>query len=185
MMSFKKLFGSVLEAIGIAGVAVVAVLLCRHFVFNPYSISGTSMSPSFHDGDYVFVDQLTTRFRAPERGEVVVFHGPTVEGEDLVKRIVGLPGERIVIKDGKVVVFNAEHPDGMPLEESYLSSGEYTAGAADVALKAGEYFVLGDNRPVSFDSRSWGPLDGARIVGRVLVRIWPPETSRVFAAPKY
>src|SRR5687768_11220833 len=103
-MSFRRFIGSILEAVGIAGIAVVAVILCRQYVFNPYGIAGASMAPSFHDGDYVLVDQMSYRLRAAVRGEVVVFHGPAASGDDLLKRIIGLPGERVVVKDGTVTI---------------------------------------------------------------------------------
>ena len=180
-----KFLASLLEVGVIAGVAVAATFLIRQYVFNPYSIVGASMSPNFREGDYVFVDEMSYHFRAPQRGEVVVFHAPFLKSEDLIKRIVGLPGERVVVKDGTVTVFNTDHPQGFALDESYLGGAGATNGSADVALGPNQYFVMGDNRPVSYDSRSWGPLAASDIVGRVLVRIWPPDATKVFAAPKY
>lgn len=180
-----KFVRSVVEAVFIAGIAVLVVFVCRQYVFNPYGISGTSMVPSFHNGDYVFVDQLSYRMRPAKRGEVIVFHGPASNGEDLLKRIIGLPGERIVVSDAKVTIFNAENPDGMVLDEKYLDPATVTTGTADVTLKDNQYFVMGDNRSVSFDSRSWGALDSERIVGKVAMRIWPANTAAAFSAPQY
>jgi signal peptidase I len=180
-----KFVRSVIEVVVIAGIAVFAVVLCRQYVFNPYGISGSSMSPNFHDGDYVFVDEMSYRLRDAKRGEVIVFHGPASHGEDLLKRIIGLPGERILISDNTVKVFNSENPDGLILNESYLDANAVTNGAADVTLKENQYFVMGDNRSVSFDSRSWGPLDANLIVGKVALRIWPPEATQAFGAEQY
>lgn len=180
-----KFVRSIIEVVVIAGIAVFAVVLCRQYVFNPYGISGNSMSPSFHDGDYVFVDQMSYRLRPAKRGEVIVFRGPASNGEDLLKRIIGLPGERVLVDDNTVRIFNSENPDGLILNENYLDSATVTSGAADVTLKADQYFVMGDNRSVSFDSRSWGPLDADLIVGKVALRIWPPEATEAFGAEQY
>lgn len=180
-----KFVRSIVEVVVIAGIAVFAVVLCRQYVFNPYGISGSSMSPNFHDGDYVFVDQMSYRLRSAQRGEVIVFHGPASNGEDLLKRIIGLPGERVVVGDNKVTIFNKENPDGLVLDETYLDANAVTVGSVDVTLKDGQYFVMGDNRSVSFDSRSWGPLDADLVVGRVALRIWPPEATQAFGAEQY
>jgi len=180
-----KLAKSLLEVVVIAGIAVFAVILCRQYIFNPYGISGTSMSPNFHDGDYVFVDQLSYRLRAPQRGEVIVFHGPASGGEDFLKRIIGLPGERVVVKDSAVTIYNNDNPKGMLLDEAYLDPSTQTTGDVDMTLGDSQYFVMGDNRSVSFDSRSWGPLGLDQIVGRVALRIWPPAATRVFGAVQY
>lgn len=180
-----KFFGSMLEAVAIAAIAVFAVILCRQYVFNPYAIAGASMAPSFHDGDYVFVDQLSYRLREPRRGEVIVFHSPSGNDEDLVKRIVALPGETVMVRDGQVVVVNQEHPQGLTLSEGYLDPLEITTGSSSITLDDGEYFVMGDNRSVSFDSRSWGPLDEDGIVGMVRLRIWPLDEAHAFTAPQY
>lgn len=183
-MWFKKLFGSALEAAAIAAIAVLAVIFVRQF-FSPYSIAGASMAPSFHDGDYVFVDQLSYRLAQPKRGEVIVFHSQSARGEDLVKRIIGLPGERVIVEEGRVTIVNEENPGGLVLNESYLDPYDVTTGNADIYLGASEYFVMGDNRLVSFDSRSWGALSAENIVGRVLVRVWPWDGQQAFAAPQY
>lgn len=180
-----KFVRSVIEVVVIAGIAVFAVVLCRQYVFNPYGISGSSMTPNFHDGDYVFVDQMSYRLRDAKRGEVIVFHGPASNGEDLLKRIIGLPGERVLVSDNTIKIFNSENPEGLILNESYLDANAVTNGAADVTLKEDQYFVMGDNRSVSFDSRSWGALDANLIVGKVALRIWPPEATQAFGAEQY
>lgn len=167
-------------------IALGIVFLFRTFVAEPFLVGGVSMAPTFHDGDFVFVDRLSYHFRGPERGESVVFHYPK-GGLDyfLIKRVIGLPGERIKVADGQVIVFNAAHPEGLALEEDYLRAGTRTTGETDVTLGADQYFVMGDNRQVSFDSRAWGTLSKKEIVGAARMRIWPPESMRTFAAPQY
>lgn len=179
-----KFLRSLIEIVVIAGIAVFTVVIFRQY-FSPYSISGPSMSPNFHDGDFVFVDQLSYELRPAKRGEVIIFHGPASNGEDLLKRIIGLPGERVVVSNNTVTIFNDENPKGFVLAESYLDPSAVTTGAASVTLGEDQYFVMGDNRSVSFDSRSWGALDAERIVGKVALRIWPANTAAAFSAPQY
>ncbi len=136
------------------------------------------MVPSFQSGEYVLTDKVSYRFGEPRRGDVIVFHAPpaaqcpTGTGCDFIKRVIGLPGETVSVKNNKVYVNNRE------LEESYLpatfitEAGAYTRDR-DVNLGASEYFVAGDNRSHSSDSRAWGPIKDTEIVGRAFFRYWP------------
>ena len=159
--------------------------MIRGFLVQPFLVSGASMAPNFEDGDYLLVDELTYRVRSPARGEVVVFRYPNDESTFFIKRIVGLPGERVVVKGGDVKIINKASPDGFSLDEKYLEGSVLTSGSYDVKLGEKEYFLLGDNRSYSFDSRSWGPLFHDEIVGLVRLRLWPPASATVFAAPEY
>jgi|SRR3989344_3859888 len=181
----RRFLSSLLEVFEIAVIAIGAVFLIRTFLVQPFLVSGASMIPNFRDGDYLLIDELTYRVRVPERGEVAVFHYPNDEATYFIKRIIGLPGERVTVKEGEVAIYNSEHPEGFMIDEKYLSPGVITSGAVDVALTDRQYFVLGDNRPYSFDSRSWGTLSSDEIVGLVRLRLWPPQNARVFAAPQY
>lgn len=166
-------------------IAIAAVFLVRTFLVQPFLVSGTSMSPNFSNGDYVLVDELTYRIRPPERGEVVVFHDPEDYGTYFIKRIIGLPGDRITIASDTVTVYNTARPDGFSLDETYLPQGLLTSGNQTYSLSSSTYLLLGDNRPASYDSRSWGPLPAKNIVGLVRVRLWPLDAVTAFAAPKY
>jgi len=181
----RRFFASILEVAEIALVAIGAVFLIRGFLVQPFLVSGSSMVPNFSNGDYLLVDEFSYRFRAPERGEVVVFHYPKDESTYFIKRIIGLPDEQIEIKNSKVTIFNTEHPKGLPLSEDYLPPGTMTSGNADYKLESDEYLVLGDNRSYSFDSRTWGPLKSRDIVGLARLRLWPVNDFRAFAAPRY
>ena len=142
------------------------------------------MEPSFHDHEYLIIDEISYRFRSPNRGEVVVFRYPENPQEYFIKRIVALPGEKIEIIDGNVFIFNREHPDGFKLNEtSYLSDNIKTYNVEDgpVELMDNQYFVLGDNRYASKDSRSFGPLDRSFIIGKVLLRGWPFSRFTTFS----
>ena len=181
----RKFLLSLWEIFEIAFVTVGTVLVVRTFLVQPFLVSGSSMRPNFTDGDYLLVDQITYRLRSPERGEVVVFHYPNDETTYFIKRIVGLPGERVVVSGGHVTVYNSQNPKGLELHESYLPSGTITDHDIDITLGAGEYVVLGDNRSYSFDSRSWGVLRQKEIVGLARLRLWPLSAMTAFAAPQY
>lgn len=154
----------------IALVAFVLVAGFRLFVFQPFLVRGASMEPNFHNWDYLIVDEISYRFRNPERGEVVVFKFPNDPSQRYIKRIIGLPGEHIQVRDGKISIFQGT--EKMQIDESsYVSSD--TPGSVEVELGGNEYFVMGDNRRYSSDSRSWGALPENLIIGRVFLRVFP------------
>lgn len=181
----RQFLASVLEVFEVALVAVGAVFVIRSFLVQPFLVSGSSMIPNFENGDYLLIDELTYHFRPPERGEVIVFRYPNDPSTYFIKRIIGLPGERVVIKDDKVTVYNQANLGGFVLDESYLPKTAQTNGDEEFNLKDDQYLTLGDNRSYSFDSRSWGALPRNDIVGLVRLRLWPVTDFRAFAAPQY
>lgn len=167
-------------------IAVAIIIPIRWFLFQPFVVTGDSMRPTFQNGNYLIIDELTYRFREPERGEVVVMRFPKDPSQFFIKRIVALPGERVMIADGQVRVFNEENAGGQVLDEDYLPDNNITHGTVDRKLESDEFFVLGDNRLSSSDSRVWGPLPRKDIVGRVYLRLLPLEKVDVFVpAPSY
>jgi signal peptidase I len=192
----RKFLASFLEVLEIALIAVGAVYVVRTFFVQPFLVSGSSMVPTFENGDYVLVDELTYHVRTPERGEVVVFHDPQDWSTYFIKRVIGLPGETVKISDNEVTVFNPTNPNGLALDESYLpqgtpvsaescDGGQISGGVCSYTLSSSTYLVFGDNRTESYDSRSWGPLPAKNVVGLVRVRLWPVNEITAFAAPKY
>ncbi len=157
-------------------VALVLALVIRFFIATPYIVSGASMEHTFENHDYLIVDRLTYDMSAPQRGDIVVFGLPQEPSRDLIKRVIGLPGDTVVLSGTApdVTIINAAHPDGFKLDQSFLSP-ENLGGSSNtrVTLAKDEYFVLGDNRRVSADSRLWGILPKKDIVGRVLLRLYP------------
>lgn len=147
------------------------------------------MEPSFYDHEYLLIDELSYRLREPERGEIVVFHFPLNQREYFIKRIIGLPGETVAFRDGSVYIYNESNPDGFKLDESgYLDEGVKTLppGENTVSLKADEYFVMGDNRTRSLDSRDFGPVKSDLLVGRAVFRGYPfNRVDNFFHAPQY
>lgn len=181
----RKFLGSLLEIFEIAVVAIGAVFLVRNFLVQPFLVSGDSMQPNFESGDYLLVDELTYRIRPPERGEVMVFRFPKNESTYFIKRVIGLPGEEVKIVNGSITIVNAEHPEGFALRESYLPPGLMTDGPRDVVLGKDEYYMLGDNRRASYDSRMWGVLPARDIVGVARLRLWPVDRAGFFEAPRF
>lgn len=171
-----------LEMVKIVLLAGITIGLVRYFLFKPFYVKGQSMEPNYLEKDYLIIDEISYRLRGPARGEVVVFHAPV--GKDYyLKRIVGLPGERVKIEDGKVIVFNNDNPQGILIDEGYLN--ETTDGSLIVTLKEDEYFVMGDNRDASYDSRRFGPVKDNAIVGRAWVRGWPIGRMTTLDKPEY
>lgn len=181
----RKFFASLLEVLEIAVIAVAAVFIVRTFLVQPFLVDGTSMVPTFSNGDYVLTDELTYRIRPPERGEVVVFHEVGDPSTYLIKRIIGLPGETVIVNNNTVTIENKQDPTGFVLNESYLPSTTVTSGDGTWTLSSSSYFMMGDNRAVSYDSRSWGPLPAQNIVGLVRFRLWPLNAMQIFTAPQY
>src|SRR5688572_17057591 len=143
-----SLLGSIgrfaLELVEIVVISLAIILPIRYFLIQPFYVKGASMEPTFDDHEYLIIDELSYRFRVPERGEVVVFRYPLDPRQYFIKRIVGLPGEKIRVSDSKIVIENAEHPDGFALDESgYLAPDTITHGDRTVQLAADEYFVMG------------------------------------------
>ncbi|HXF44454.1 MAG TPA: signal peptidase I [Candidatus Paceibacterota bacterium] len=178
----RKFFWSLFEFIESVTVAIVLVFLVRYFIAQPFLVSGSSMEPNFENGDYLLVDELAYRFREPERGEVVVFRYPGDRRVYYIKRIIGLPGERVVINEGKVEIY--KDGEEMILNEPYVLKMD-TREKTDVTLGPGQYFVMGDNRNFSFDSRRWGSLSEGDIIGLARLRLWPVNKVMAFSAPEY
>ncbi len=177
--------GFVIELLKIILIALAIIIPVRYFLFQPFYVRGASMEPSFYDNQYLIIDEITYRFTEPKRGEVVVIKPVTTQTDYLIKRIIGLPGETLEIRNGEVMIRNQQYPDGIVLEETYLGEGVYTSGTKSATLDSDEYYVMGDNRSVSLDSRSFGPLPEDNIVGRAWLRVWPFEEFSHFAPPVY
>ena len=181
----KSFFYALREIVEIVLIAVLVVFGVRTFLVQPFLVSGASMEPNFHGGDYILINELSYRFTEPQRGEVVVFRYPGDERTFFIKRIIGLPGERVVITDGKLIIYNNAHKTGMTVNESYLPKNLRTVGEKDMTLGPDEFFVMGDNRDASFDSRQWGPVKRSEVVGSVWVRLWPLNKVMAFEKPIY
>jgi signal peptidase I len=180
---FKKYFSFVWELVKIALIALVIVLPIRYFLFQPFIVSGDSMVPNFHSGDYLIVDEISYRLGDPQRGDVIVFNYPKQPKERFIKRVIGLPGETVNVTSGQVEIIK----DGKTttLDEKYLPKDLKTYGEIRIVLKADEYFVLGDNREYSYDSRAWGTVPRKNIIGKAFFRVLPVAALSQVANPSY
>ena len=165
-------------------IAALVVLPIRYFLFQPFIVKGDSMIPNFQSGDYLIVDEISYRLGAPQRGDVVVLKYPLDTSQRFIKRIIGLPGETVEIKNGKITI--SKDGENLVLDEKkYLLDPLTTDGDARIALSNGEYFVLGDNRKFSYDSRRWGALPRGDIIGRAVFRVFPINTMSYISEPSY
>ncbi len=168
-------------------ISLIIIVPVRYFLIQPFYVKGASMEPSFQDHEYLIIDEISYRFKAPVRGQVIVFRYPRNPQEYFIKRVIALPGESVQIKDGQVVIYNEQNPEGRVLNEGYLPQNLLTDAQSQAKLDLGpdEYFVLGDNRNASKDSRSFGPVDKSFITGKVLLRGWPLSRWTVFDAESW
>ena len=169
------------EVIKIVILALLIVIPIRYFVFQPFVVKGDSMEPNFHQGDYLIVDEISYRFNEPKRGDVIVFRYPRDTSQRFIKRIIGLPGETIKIEQGEINIINGV--ENRILDESEYGLKENYTDSLILSLKENEYFVLGDNRTASFDSRKWGALSGNYIIGKVILKTWFPSITSNISNP--
>lgn len=183
----KNFFSFVWELIKIVAISLAIIIPVRYFLIQPFYVKGASMEPNFYDKEYLIVDEITYRFDQPQRGDIIVFRYPKDPQEFFIKRVIGLPGESIQLKNGQVIIYNKEHSDGFALAENYLASSVQTNGLTEDKIDLGDnqFYVLGDNRNESKDSRYFGPVDKSFIIGRVMFRGWPFNRVTVFETPKY
>ncbi|MDD5726044.1 MAG: signal peptidase I [Patescibacteria group bacterium] len=174
-----------LELVQVVAISLAIIIPVRYFLVQPFYVKGASMEPNFFDHEYLVIDELSYRFHQPQRGDIVVFHYPNDPKNYFIKRVIGLPGETIEIAEGQVKIYNDKYPNGIVLDEHVYLDDVYTAQTRRETLKANEYFVLGDNRPSSLDSRYFGPISDKVIVGRVWVRGWPLDRWKIFSSPTY
>lgn len=162
-----------IQTLVVCGAIFVIIYL---FIAQPHRVSGRSMLPTFEDGDFILTDKISYRLGKPKRWDVIVLKYPKSETQEFIKRIIGLPGDTILLQDGSLYI------NGKRLEEVYLAPGIITHGAdfinegEGIQVKENQFFVFGDNRTNSSDSRNWGPITKQEIVGKTFLRYWPPKS---------
>ena len=160
-----------LELARFAIIAMAIVIPIRIFIAQPFIVSGSSMVPTFENGQYLIVDEISYRLSEPERDDVVIFKYPKDTKKFFIKRIIGLPNEIVDIKGNEVIITNKKHPDGFTLDQSYVKNN--ANNNVHFELKDNEYFVMGDNRTASSDSRYWGAVPEKLLVGKAFLRLLP------------
>lgn len=176
----------VVEVVKVVVISLAIIVPVRYFLIQPFYVKGASMEPNFYNHEYLIIDELSYRFNHPERGDIIVFRPPNQINEFYIKRVIGLPGEQVTVADNRITITSDQYPRGLTLDESvYLPIGTTTNGTTTIALGADQYFVMGDNRASSLDSRMFGPIERNSIVGRAWLRGWPLNKIAVFHSPQY
>lgn len=184
-MLLKKLGSFVLELLQVVVFAISIFLFVYLLILQPHKIKGASMEPNFHDGEYLLTDKVSYRLGEPTRGDVVVFKAPPTYKDEFIKRIIGLPGEEVKIENGSVFI------NGRELDEQYLPEGtrvvpgSFSTEGQTITVPTGSYYVLGDNRDHSLDSRNIGPIDRQYITGRAWFVYWPVSDVGTVKSPTY
>jgi len=171
---FSRALSLVKELAHVVLISLAIILPVRYFLIQPFYVKGASMEPNFYDHEYLIIDELSYRFNPPVRGDIVVFRYPNDPSQFFIKRIIGRPGEQVKVSGGKIFV------NGTLLDESSYLGTLNTAGEKELTLKADEYYLLGDNRSASLDSRIFGPVSSQFLIGKVWFRGWPPERVKLF-----
>lgn len=185
-----------LSTIGILLTALVVALLMIAFVFRSYQVDGPSMQATLQNHDKLIIwkvprtwAKITNSDYIPERGDIIVFTEKGLEqygredSKQLIKRVIGLPGDRVVVANGTITIYNAKNPDGFQPDKTLgyaYPDFPATSGDTDVTLRASQLFVSGDNRPDSLDSRSFGPIEADQVIGKLVIRLFPISQAKFF-----
>lgn len=180
--SIFHFFFDVLESIVVALAIFVVVYL---FLYSPHQVKGASMEPNFHDGQYILTNKYDYRFNDPKRGDVIVFKSPQNPDVDYIKRIIGLPGERIKLVNNHYYINDVELIEPYIGSDLYTYNGSYLKENMEIVVPENYYFVSGDNRPRSSDSREWGPIERSSIIGKSQLRYFPFDQFGLIQAPRY
>ena len=179
---FSRGISFVGELLHVVLISLAIIVPVRYFLIQPFYVKGASMEPNFLDHQYLIIDEISYRFSEPLRGDIVVFRYPNDPRQYFIKRVIGLPGDRVSISGGSVTIYDKDHPKGFVLDEKSYLGTLATGGAKDIKLGPDEYFLLGDNRSASLDSRVFGAVPRTYIIGRVWLRGWPPEKIKLFTS---
>ncbi|HLD27266.1 MAG TPA: signal peptidase I [Patescibacteria group bacterium] len=181
----RKFWSYFFEIVKIFIISLLIIVPVRMYVIQPFIVDGDSMEPNFHDGEYLIVDEISYRFKEPNRGEVIIFHPPQDPQNYYIKRIIGLPGETVELTDGRIIIYNGQYPAGEQLDESQYLVKSRINEIAKVELGENEYYVVGDNRNNSLDSRRFGAIQFANIRGKALLRAFPFNKLAILKSPEY
>lgn len=181
----RKIIGLLYEMVEVFVVSASIFVVIYLFLVQPHQVKGSSMFPTFKDGEYLLTDKVTYKTRLPKDGDVIVFKAPINENFDFIKRILGTPGDTLMVQDGHFV------RNGKVLPEPYLPAdyttqpGQFLQEGVEFTVPPGTVFAVGDNRSHSSDSRDWGPVPYQNIIGKALFRYWPVSEMGLVVSPTY
>lgn len=186
MSIFRRIYSILIDLVETLVVAGAVFVVIYAFLFRPFQVNGQSMYPNYHNGEYVLTNLISLRFSKINRGDVIVFQAPSDREKDFIKRVIGIPGDTVLLKDGSAYI------NGTKLDESgYLApnvktyGGSFLSDGQEAIVQSGAYFVLGDNRAFSSDSREWGFVSREKIIGKSFFVYWPVGSARLIKQGKY
>jgi signal peptidase I len=171
---FRKIGAFILDFVETVIMALAVFVIIYLFLFQPHQVRGNSMLPSFEDKEYILTDKISYRLHSPARGDVIIFRAPQNEDYDYIKRIIGIPGDTIRIENGRVYVNEEQIEEPYLPEDEVTIKGRFVESKQSMTVPEDQYFVLGDNRNHSSDSREWGFVPKENIIGKTWFRYWPP-----------
>ena len=185
MELIKKLLGSLFDFLqGIVVILAIMVMIYL-FIMSPQEISGASMEPNFHNGEYILTNKIIYKFKEPIRGDVIIFKSPKDKTVDYIKRIIGLPGDTVRLENNSYYVNDVKIEEPYEPSDMPIYGGSFLAEGDEIIVPEGQYFVSGDNRPHSSDSREFGPIAKEDFIGKALFRYWPLNTLGPIVRPSY
>lgn len=186
MPILRKIYSILIDLVETLVIAGAVFVIIYAFLFRPFQVNGQSMYPNYHNGEYILTNIISLRLSSIERGDVIVFQSPRDREKDFIKRVIGLPGDRIGLENGKVTL------NGRALDESdYLASdmkaygGAFLADGQTASVPVGNYFVMGDNRAFSSDGREWGFVPKEKVIGKSFFVYWPVGKMGLVKQGKY
>ncbi len=186
MSILRKIYNILIDLVETLVIAGAIFVVIYAFLFRPFQVNGLSMFPNYHNGEYILTNLITLRLSPIKRGDVIVFQAPTDHEKDFIKRVIGLPGDHVMLKNGDVYL-NSQKLD----ESDYLNpsvktyGGAFLADGATITVPEGSYLVFGDNRPYSSDSREWGYVTTDKLIGKSFFVYWPLNAMRLVKTGKY
>lgn len=181
----KKVTTFVLDFLETIVVALSIFVVVYLFLVQPHEVKGSSMEPNFHNNEYILTDKISFRLHEPQRGDVVIFKAPKNPEVDYIKRVIALPGDRVKVQGGFVYINDEKLDEPYLADQTNLFPGSFLSEGVDITVSEEEYFVLGDNRPHSSDSREFGPIPKKLMIGRAFLRYWPPGVAGLLPVIRY
>lgn len=182
---FKQAVGLVMDFLETIVVAMSIFVVVYLFLVQPHEVKGSSMEPTFHNNEYILTDKISYKFGSPKRGEVIIFKSPTNPDVDYIKRVIGLPGEKLKVEKGHVYINDELLSEVYLRDSTLLFPGSPLQEGVDITVPSNHFFVMGDNRPHSSDSREFGPISKQLIIGRAIIRYWPITVIGYIPAARY
>jgi len=180
----RKFLRAIYEIVEVFVLSASFFIVIYLFLMQPHQVKGSSMLPNFHDAEYLLTDKVTFKRRLPQYGDVIVFKAPVNENYDFIKRVIATPGEKVMVKNNRVYINDVLLDESAYLPSDFVTQpGQFLKEGVNYQIPVGTVFALGDNRNHSSDSREWGPVPLANIVGRTFFRYWPPDKVGLVANP--